>query len=98
MTTLHELGVTPSHLTPAAQDLALAIRKNSCAWRYSRGWSPKGKNSKIFQPHTADKLIGLRLAMILTGKGVPRLVLTAAGEEMAKLILEKRQARKSRAA
>ncbi|TYC51643.1 hypothetical protein FMN50_20395 [Rhodobacterales bacterium] len=93
MTTLHTLGLTPSHLTPAARDLVLAIRNNSCAWRIRRGWSPKGQRGKGFAASTADKLIGQQLAAIAHSKGPPRLVLSAAGEEMARAILANRKAK-----
>jgi hypothetical protein len=89
MSTLHALQVTPSHLSAAAQDLVVAIRGNSCAWKVHRGWRTK-RPGKDFQPRTGEGLIRLQLAMVHTGKGSPRLVLTGAGEEMASVIQEKR--------
>lgn len=86
MTTLHALGLTPSHLTPAAQRLILAIRGNSCAWRRHGRWSPKRPGFPDSQKRTGDVLVGYRLAQVLSGKGSLRLVLTGAGEEMADLL------------
>lgn len=91
MTTLHALGLTVSHLTPAGKDLITAIKGNSCAWKTRFGWRPKNCGHRDFQRLTGDRLVQLQLAMVQTGKGSPRLVLTAAGEEMARQIQARRK-------
>lgn len=98
MTTLHALGLTPSHLTPAAQNAVIALKGNSCAWKTRRGWRPKNPSQKDFQGKTGDYLIGRQLAMVHITKGSPRLVLTSAGEEMAVAIATARRSKKGKAA
>lgn len=97
MTTLHALGLTPAHLSPAVQDLVIALQFNSCAWKIRNGWRPKRPGGKDFKKATGDVLVRKQLATIESGKGSLRLVLTGAGEDMAKAIAEAR-GRKGRAA
>ncbi|MBO6893421.1 MAG: hypothetical protein JJ866_15870 [Roseibium sp.] len=97
MTTLHALGINPSDLMNAQQDLILMLKGNSCAWKVPRGWRTK-RPGKDFQPRTGESLIRQQLASVHFGKGSPRLVLTSAGEEMATAIEAARRSRKGRAA
>lgn len=92
MPTLELLGLTPAHLTPAQRELVVAIRDNSCAWKTPRGWRPKRPGARDFQKSSGDGLVQRQLAQVLGGKGSPRLVLTSAGEEMAKLLKSQRKA------
>ena len=97
MSTLDALGLTPAHLTPAAPDLVFALRQNSCAWKVRRGWKPK-RGERTFQAVVGDSLVGRLLATIqISGRGPQRLVLTTAGEQMAALIKDQRNAAATRA-
>ncbi|MEO1110124.1 MAG: hypothetical protein AAFX90_19595 [Pseudomonadota bacterium] len=84
MSNLKTLGLTPSHLSAPAQHLVLAIQGNSCAWEIRGGWRPKNRNARDFKRATGIALVNRELAQVLYKDGTTRLVLTAAGEEMAK--------------
>ncbi|TYC65637.1 hypothetical protein FMN63_24965 [Stappia sp. BW2] len=84
------------HLTKAQKDLLVEISGNKCAWRTSTGgkgrWRPKGQRSG-HTLSTGDALVHRDLAMILYGKGPPRLVLNYRGEGLALEIKKERQDR-----
>lgn len=95
MSNLETLGLKPTDLMTAQQDLVLALVGNSCAWKQPRGWRTK-RPGKDFQGRTGESLIRLQLAELHFGKGSPRLVLTSAGEEMAGAIKAHRTERANR--
>ena len=60
-----------------------AIAGNSCAWRVRDGWQPKNRTFRRFALKTGEALVTAGLAIVETGQGSPRLVLTAKGELLA---------------
>lgn len=86
--------VTPTHLTPAQQTLLVAISGGRCAWRVRNGWQPKGSLRHV-PLKVGDAILARGLADVLGGKGSGRLVLTDAGEILARDIKQRKNRRRT---